>query len=424
MVPRRNREASARDVSCPLTASKSAPSQWSRTEASRGSSPLHRLAFAAFPVLLLCIAGAVADEPEHKARGRPERASAESGKLFSEAAQEDFSALIGALSSPIAAERNAATKALLEAGLKALPELKRAMASDDAEVRRRAMFLAESLERKAIEHFRRRGIQVSVSKETGAARSLSVADQAIEAEDLVQLAALFRLENLAFRNTNISNEGLRVVGQLATLETLGFGAGCDNVTDDGLSHLAKLHTLTHLSFSGTKIEGRGLAALADLDSLRVLGLGACPLDESSLIEGLGSMKPDGPLRSLSLTYGAVGRMALRTIASKECIERLQLDGTDVTDADLDILRMMPKLRNLDLRRTRVSDAGARKLATFPALGHVGLYDTQVTIAGLLSLGESKSLKAVGFNVQITPEESLQLREKWRWLGPAKTSFPQ
>ena len=89
----------------------------------------------------------------------------------------------------------------------------------------------------------------------------------------VGLAGLTRLKSLTFYTRPLPEEGMKAIGQLASLEQLTL-----RVTDDALlAHLAGLSKLRQLTLwssrtVGTGITGSGLQFLAGLENLRELNL--------------------------------------------------------------------------------------------------------------------------------------------------------
>jgi hypothetical protein len=60
---------------------------------------------------------------------------------------------------------------------------------------------------------------------------------------------------------------------------------------------------------------------------------------------------------------------------------VQMANADVTDATLDHLNKLPRLRYLDVSDTKITDAGLAKIAALPALVELRLARTAITDAG-------------------------------------------
>jgi len=67
------------------------------------------------------------------------------------------------------------------------------------------------------------------------------------------------------------------------------------------------------------------------------------------------------------------------------VVKVDLHGTDVTDADLALLTSLPELTSLDLRLTKVTDAALEHVATLHELRFLNLFRTGITDAGLEKL---------------------------------------
>jgi tetratricopeptide (TPR) repeat protein len=71
---------------------------------------------------------------------------------------------------------------------------------------------------------------------------------------------------------------------------------------------------------------------------------------------------------------------------------LDASGTSIDDADLESLKSLPQLRNLNLRGTGVTDAGLAALRFVPELEFLGLSQTAVTDVGLAQLTSLQRLR--------------------------------
>lgn len=101
--------------------------------------------------------------------------------------------------------------------------------------------------------------------------------------------------------------------------------------------------------------------------LRLVGLG----ERDRVIDGE---------RALTLTGWDRDDYALLTDATDVAI--LELGNPDVTDATLEMLLEMPRLRELTLNDSAITDAGLATLARLPALETLRIARTQVTPEGL------------------------------------------
>src|SRR5262249_12037426 len=81
------------------------------------------------------------------------------------------------------------------------------------------------------------------------------------------------------------------------------------------------------------------------------------------------------------------------IAGKPVVD-VNLDSTEVTDADLKGLKELKALQTLVLRRTKVTDTGMKELKQLKSLQTLNLIGTKVTDAGLKELKAVKSLTSL------------------------------
>src|SRR5437868_1486652 len=80
------------------------------------------------------------------------------------------------------------------------------------------------------------------------------------------------------------------------------------------------------------------------------------------------------------------RLLFDTKAPDKPIVRVDLEGTRTGDADLVLLKSLPRLRDLDLSKTAVTDAGLVHLKDLKQLEHLALGAlSRVTDAGLEQL---------------------------------------
>jgi len=76
------------------------------------------------------------------------------------------------------------------------------------------------------------------------------------------------------------------------------------------------------------------------------------------------------------------------LATLTKLQRLHLDGTDITDAQLKQLAPLAELTYLNLYNTQISDAGLTALQSHPSLQQVFLSQTRVTQAGITKLKQA------------------------------------
>lgn len=89
---------------------------------------------------------------------------------------------------------------------------------------------------------------------------------------------------------------------------------------------------------------------------------------------------------------------------------VNLDSTEVTDADLECLKPLSHLRRVNLFNTRITDAGLKHLKPLPRLQRLELGGTQVTDAGLEHLKGLTELQSVYGGNGVTDEGMKRLQQ--------------
>jgi Leucine-rich repeat (LRR) protein len=134
-------------------------------------------------------------------------------------------------------------------------------------------------------------------------RRLTAPQTGLSDEHVGRLTSLANLTSLGLWQTQIGNDGLKIIGQLRNLSYLSV-EGNRGVTDNGLAHLIGCERLSWLGLSYTGVSDNGMRHLA----------------------------------ALSLT-------------------RLDLKGTKITNAGLQHIARIKSLRTISLANTRVTDTG-------------------------------------------------------------------
>jgi Leucine-rich repeat (LRR) protein len=145
-------------------------------------------------------------------------------------------------------------------------------------------------------------------------------------------------------------------------------------------------TKVHL-YAG-KTAGIGLAPLAKLPEIEWIGLHLSDITEADLEHLKGLTK----LRRLGLAGIKLGDAGLKRIEGLTTLEILFLMENPITDAGLDHLQRLTKLKELGLGQTKITDAGLEKLRVFGDMQTLGLQQLKVTTAGLEHLKALTKLK--------------------------------
>ena len=162
--------------------------------------------------------------------------------------------------------------------------------------------------------------------------------------DLFAISEAPRLRELGAQNAEVTPASLDALLSLAELQSLDLEA---TVFDDGMAHqVARSGTLRSLDIGATRITRSGLEALSTMKQLRSLDLWATSLREDDL-SVLRSM-PQLEYLSLGGVHAAPSLDApflLSLLGSLPSLNRVWLDGVDISEAQLAILReSIPSVR--------------------------------------------------------------------------------
>ena len=135
------------------------------------------------------------------------------------------------------------------------------------------------------------------------------------------------------------------------------------VTDQQLQHLKSASRIRNLCLPRTDVTSAGLLRLTDYDQLEWLDLSFTGADDRLLVQ------LQGPL-----------------------LEKLNLEGTAISDAVLANIGSFKNLRELDLSQTQVGDDGLAQLKNLRQLEVLYLTGTKITDVGLRHLGSLKKLE--------------------------------
>lgn len=171
----------------------------------------------------------------------------------------------------------------------------------------------------------------------------------------------------------------------------GLNLGHTNVTIKGLQQLTQLPALVLLELPELEDWENAIPVLGDLPKLHTLMIDNRSFTGAEFDVLLGRPIPPSTLK-LSYAYGPITSHALRVLEEATHLEELSLEGTTVTDDDLEFLSGFGQLRALNLRNTDVTDKIVPLLACLTSLESIDLTGTAVTAVGLQELAAQQQLK--------------------------------
>lgn len=125
-------------------------------------------------------------------------------------------------------------------------------------------------------------------------------------------------------------------------------------------------------------------------------------------KGAGVMQLAADSDALAVNLGMAGKAAgdaeLALVKALPKVAELDLRGTAVTDAGLANIAGLTNLTRLHLERTGVTDEGLAHLKGLSSLAYLNLYETAVTDKGVAQLGGLKALRKLYlWQTKVTPE---------------------
>ena len=195
---------------------------------------------------------------------------------------------------------------------------------------------------------------------------------------------------LHFDHSRFSDNSLAFLGDLPPVTSLSLYQA--NVTQDILKGVEQCSSLNYITLSGTCINDVSLEAIARLPKLWGIYLddtaisdsgllvlqSACHLEKISIANthvtdsGVASfLKGDFQLRYLGLENCPVGHQTMSEIGKHANLRGLNLNGTQITDSDLEYLYGLKKIKFLYVENTHVTtDAIMELKSKLPRIRHV------------------------------------------------------
>ena len=232
--------------------------------------------------------------------------------------------------------------------------------------------------------------------------------------DLGQLRMLRDAKRIDFFHAPVNDVQMRPLGSFDRLEFLQIDA--TNLTDAGVAPLSGCRSLQSLSMDmpwredgkGIAVGDEGLQHLAGLP-LEILGLSNTRVTDA----GMDTLSRMQRLRELYLNGTPVTDAGLEKLRGLP-LEMLYLSDTKVTDAGLATLGTMSRLDSIYLDTTEIGDAGLAALGTLPRLKILWIGHTRITNAGLVHLSRLP-LEGLGLSYTAVDDEGLKHLEGLKTL---------
>jgi serine/threonine protein kinase len=238
-------------------------------------------------------------------------------------------------------------------------------------------------------------------RELLALQALSIQSVAVTDDGLQHLRAFKKLTGLKINCANVTDAGLWHIRFLKGLSSLHIQ--CAGVTDAGLENLSGLDELSFLALECPRINGSGFKYLAGLKKLRTLHSAQTPINDAALAHlggldlwslafaeanvtdaGLQHIANLKELRELTLWDMKITGSGFKSLAKVHWLAHLSLVGTRVDDTGVAALTALG-LHTLDLSRTRVTDACVEHLKKMKRLRRLSLGSTKVSAAAVADL---------------------------------------
>ncbi len=183
--------------------------------------------------------------------------------------------------------------------------------------------------------------------------------------------------------------------RIAAVHTLSCGC-CEgsvedtDFTNEDLELALAADNIGHLTVNRTRVSDRGLLTISRHENLTYLDLSQNRLTDAAL-EHVGKLKK---LKVLRLDNTSITGVGLRHLARLQNLEELSLADSPLQDAAMRHLSSLRGLRKLTLEKTPISGAGFAQVAGLNQLEEVSLSQAKCSDQGLSHLPEFPALKRI------------------------------
>ncbi len=241
------------------------------------------------------------------------------------------------------------------------------------------------------------------------------------------LLGLPLLQFLTFKNCDLTGQVFKGEALVPTITEIDLSYS--RFTHDPLPFLTRFPKLSILRFEAYPSSGKNLKYLSDAPNLRLVDFHSSLINDS---EGITALARAPRLETIAFHASPhIGDEHVRALAAAKPanLTYLELSKTQVTDASLDAILTLPRLRLLGLWGVDVTDAGFSKLASSTTLRelHIGsktlskatlqalaardipwdilwIFSGQLADDSIEELAKMKDLRTLGIaDTQISPE---------------------
>lgn len=234
-----------------------------------------------------------------------------------------------------------------------------------------------------------------------------------------------RLLGLSIFGCGIENASLRHIGEIPMLETLSINDA--KISDEGLVHLENLKALTTLHLNQVQVTNKGAEKLEKvLPSLRHVSVrnagGLFPLPAMPVRSRINFRKDSVSDEQNAFVHQSLTAEDISLLKKEQNLGTVFLTVGDVKDSDLMLLADVP-MKGVVINSKHVTDRGIESLADHSTLESVGLWSSSISDKSLKSVARIPSLTKITIqNAEITNEgmagliEELDKAGKIKWLS--------
>jgi hypothetical protein len=170
-------------------------------------------------------------------------------------------------------------------------------------------------------------------------------------EVLALLSRLPGLKHLFMKEGQATDEGMRLIGQMMSLETL-FVWDATALTDTGIAHLKNLKRLKQVHFSEGKLTDRSLILLSELPWIKILTLQGNHFTD----DGITRMGGADKIESMWLGLGGTrfSDAGVKTLVRFGRLKILDIQGSPVTIESIERLATLPNLKTIHMSIDQLS----------------------------------------------------------------------